>query len=275
VDDLARRVPDLRRNELNMLAHIGALNSIGGYFGEAQRLHKLEEKLKKDLALEEVTPATKAGVLLMEPNAGLNGLLHPNIRNIGRDERKRIDGHKAMLFLKSKLHRRDALWQVERAAWVEGPLLAAIPDPDSHSPLAQMTSEERLIADYHGTGLTVGPHPMQYRREEMNRMHVVRAIDLHCVNHGKFVRIAGCVIARQRPGTANGFIFLSLEDETGISNAIITPDLYDQNRLLIIHERFLLIEGILQNVENVISVKAMGVSKLEITEAATRSHDFH
>jgi error-prone DNA polymerase len=275
VNDLARRVPDLRRNELNMLAHIGALNSIGGHFGEDQRLHKLEEKLKKNLALEEVTPAAKADVLLIEPNAGLNGQLHPNIRNIGRAERKRIDGPKAMLFLKSKLHRRDALWQVERAAWVEGPLLAAIPDPDSHSPLAQMTSEERLIADYHGTGLTVGPHPMQYRREEMNRMHVVRAIDLHCVNHGKFVRIAGCVIARQRPGTANGFIFLSLEDETGISNAIITPDLYDQNRLLVIHERFLLIEGILQNVENVISVKAMRVSKLEITEAATRSHDFH
>ena len=106
-------------------------------------------------------------------------------------------------------------------------------------------------------------------------MRVIRATDLQGMRHGQLVRIAGCVIARQRPGTANGFIFLSLEDETGISNAIITPDLYDQNRLLVIHERFLLIEGILQNVENVISVKAMRVAKLEITEAATRSHDFH
>jgi len=174
-----------------------------------------------------------------------------------------------------KLQRRDALWQVERAAWVEGPLLAEIAEADSPSPLARMNLEERLIADYHGTGLTVGPHPMLYRRDEMNRMKVVRAIDLHRLKHGQFTRIAGCVIARQRPGTANGFIFLSLEDETGISNAIITPDLYDQNRLLVIHERFLLIEGILQNVENVISVKAVRVSRLEITEAATRSHDFH
>jgi DNA polymerase III alpha subunit len=174
-----------------------------------------------------------------------------------------------------KLHRRDALWQVERAAWVEGPLLAEIAEADSPSPLARMNLEERLIADYHGTGLTVGPHPMLYRRDQMNRMKVVRAIDLHRLKHGQFTRIAGCVIARQRPGTANGFIFLSLEDETGISNAIITPDLYDQNRLLVIHERFLLIEGILQNVENVISVKAVRVSRLEITEAATRSHDFH
>lgn len=106
-------------------------------------------------------------------------------------------------------------------------------------------------------------------------MRVIRATDLQGMQHGQQVRIAGCVIARQRPGTANGFIFLSLEDETGISNAIITPDLYDQNRLLVIHERFLLIEGILQNVENVISVKAMRVAKLEITAAATRSHDFH
>ena len=138
-----------------------------------------------------------------------------------------------------------------------------------------MTSEERLIADYRGMGLTVGPHPMLYRREEMNRMRVVRAIDLCRLKHGQFTRIAGCVIARQRPGTANGFIFLSLEDETGISNAIIMPDLYDQNRLLVIHERFLLIEGILQNVENVISVKALRVSRLQITEAETRSHDFH
>ena len=249
VDDLVRRMPEFRRNELTMLAHIGALNSIGGHFSEAKRLHKLEENSKKALALEEVNSAAKAAP--SPKSAEANHL--PN----------------------QKLHRRDALWQVERAAWVEGPLLAAIAESDSPSPLAQMNSEERLIADYHGTGLTVGPHPLLYRREEMTRMHVIRAIDLHGVNHGKFVRIAGCVIARQRPGTANGFIFLSLEDETGISNAIITPDLYDQNRLLVIHERFLLIEGILQNVENVISVKAMRLSKLEITEAATRSHDFH
>jgi error-prone DNA polymerase len=116
---------------------------------------------------------------------------------------------------------------------------------------------------------------MVYRREELNRMKVVRAIDLPYLRHGQWTRIAGCVISRQRPGTANGFIFLSLEDETGISNAIITPDLYDQNRLLVIHERFLLIEGILQNVENVISIKAHHVSRLEVTAAETRSHDFH
>jgi error-prone DNA polymerase len=92
--------------------------------------------------------------------------------------------------------------------------------------------------------------------------------------NGIQVRIAGNVIARQRPGTAKGFIFLSLEDETGISNAIITPDLYEHNRFTI-QEHFLLIEGTLQNLENVISVKASKVMPLPISAARTPSHDFH
>jgi error-prone DNA polymerase len=89
------------------------------------------------------------------------------------------------------------------------------------------------------------------------------------------VKTAGCVIARQRPGTAHGFVFLSLEDETGIANAIVTPDLFEKNRLLLVSERFLLVEGILQNVDNVVSVKADRVLPLAVTEAQTTSHDFH
>ena len=93
--------------------------------------------------------------------------------------------------------------------------------------------------------------------------------------NGKRVKTAGCVIARQRPGTAHGFVFLSLEDETGIANAIVTPDLFEQNRMVLVSERFLLVEGILQNIDNVVSVKADRVSALNITQAATSSHDFH
>jgi len=174
-----------------------------------------------------------------------------------------------------RLHRRDALWHVERLSRPAGPLFERSTISDFESPLATMTAEERLLADFDGTGLTVGPHPMQYRRSEMESMRVIPASELHRVPDGKFVRIAGCVIVRQRPGTASGFIFLSLEDETGISNAIIAPDLYDQNRLLIIHERFLLIEGILQNQDNVPSVKAARVFPLTITQAPIESHDFH
>ncbi len=92
---------------------------------------------------------------------------------------------------------------------------------------------------------------------------------------GRFTRIAGCVIARQRPGTAKGFLFLSLEDETGIANAIVTPDVYERNRTLLTSGKFLMIEGPLQNQDNVISVKARRVHSLSVTAAETESHDFH
>ena len=179
--------------------------------------------------------------------------------------------------LKSKipLHRRDALWQVERAVRPSGPLLESHPEPDSPSPLQPMNHEERLVADFHGTGLTVGPHPMAYRRAWLNAMGIRRAIELRDIPNGKRLRIGGCVITRQRPGTAKGFVFISLEDETGVANAIITPDLFHQNRLLLASERFLAIEGILQNQDNVISVKAERVQPLFVTKAETVSHDFH
>lgn len=138
-----------------------------------------------------------------------------------------------------------------------------------------MNFEERLVADFHGTGLTVGPHPMAYRRDWLNAMGIRRAIELRDIPNGKRLRIGGCVITRQRPGTAKGFVFLSLEDETGVANAIVTPDLFHQNRLLLTSERFLAIEGILQNQDNVISVKAERVQPLFVTKAETNSHDFH
>src|SRR5205085_7910033 len=108
-------------------------------------------------------------------------------------------------------HRRDALWQVEKSGRLVGPLLRDIPEPDAPSPLARMTDEERLVADFRGTGLTAGPHPMAYHRQHMIERGVFRAIDLPRFRSGKKLKVAGCVIARQRPGTAKGFVFLSLE----------------------------------------------------------------
>ena len=175
----------------------------------------------------------------------------------------------------TELHRRDALWQVERAVRRAGPLLDSLPEPDSGSPLEPMNAEERLVADFRGTGMTVGPHPMAYHRDRLTRMGVHKASELSRVPNGKRLRIGGCVIARQRPGTAKGFVFLSLEDETGVANAIIHPQLFQKNRLLLSSEQFLMIEGILQNQDHVISVKADRVSSLSITRAPTLSHDFH
>ena len=148
------------------------------------------------------------------------------------------------------------------------------PTTTTDSPLAPMTLEERLVADFRGTGMTVGPHPMAYHRAEMKRQGVRPAIELAGLPDGSHVRVAGSVIARQRPGTAKGFVFLSLEDETGIANAIVTPQLFEREHLVLVREPYLIIEGQLQNLDNTISVKAQQVRALSITRAETASHDF-
>jgi error-prone DNA polymerase len=175
-------------------------------------------------------------------------------------------------------HRRDALWQVERAGKLEGPLfqrnVASLQDDSEGKPLLQMNIEERLIADYAGTGLTVGKHPMHYRRAALQQQHVLSAKELHEQKDGNYVRTAGCIIARQRPGTAKGFIFLSMEDETGIANVIVTPDLYERERLVVTRSKFLIVEGPLQNQDGVIHVKATRLMAFSDGALALRSHDF-
>jgi len=203
IDDLVRRVPELRKDEMTKLAEVGALNSL------------------------------------------------------------------------EAAHRRDALWQTARAAQPVGPLLDTLPEAERVSPLVRMSVQERMNADFSGTGLTLGRHPMAYRREEMNTLGVTPARHLRPMRNGSAVRVAGCVIVRQRPGTAKGFVFLSMEDETGVLNAIVTPDLYDRYRFVLVHEPFLLIDGTLQNLDNVISVKAGRVEALPAVVMAALSHDFH
>jgi error-prone DNA polymerase len=177
-----------------------------------------------------------------------------------------------------KHHRRTALWRAERAGQLVGPLFENVADAyedDRSAPLALMNTEERLVADFKGTGMTIGPHPMSCHRTGLNRMGIIRAADLHTMRDGVYARIAGCVIARQRPGTASGFVFLSLEDESGISNAIIHPDLYESHKVVVTTGKFLLVEGTLQNQDGVVSVKASGVRNLALSAVDVRSHDFH
>ena len=133
---------------------------------------------------------------------------------------------------------------------------------------------ERMTADYAGTSLTIGPHPMAMRRTELAMCGVQRATDLPQGRTGHRVRTAGMVITRQRPGTAKGFVFLTLEDETGIANIIVRPDLFAAERTTLVSVPFLLVEGILQNIDGVTSVKAERVEPLAGLPAAD-SHDFH
>ncbi len=204
IDDLARRVPELPRENMERLASIGALNSIG---------------------------------------AG---------------------------------HRRDALWQASWASRRTNSLLEQVPETAREAPLEQMNLEERLVADCTGIGMTIGKHPMAYRRAEMDLLHVIPAAGLSAIAHGRTVRVAGNVIVRQRPGTAKGVTFLSLEDETGISNVVLMPDLFEEQRVEVLSNPWVMVEGQIQNVDSVIHVLAKRVFPLSNPLALKlRSHDFH
>ena len=187
-------------------------------------------------------------------------------------------------------HRRAAMWNVEEMRhddllaknFVEALSGASACLSDSvfdtnaatRSPLAPMTLPERVKADYETMNLTTGPHPMKLLRESLP--NIWRAIDLVRARHGSTIQIAGNVICRQRPGTAKGFVFISLEDETGVSNAIVEPDLFEHFRLVITEEAFLLIEGEVQNSDNVVLIKAREIRPLLHQQlVGSESHDFH
>src|SRR5207245_1476505 len=184
-------------------------------------------------------------------------------------------------------HRRAAMWKVEET--IHDDLVRdARSEPDWHctgvglavengdaaaSPLLPMTMPERVRADYETMNLTAGPHPMKLLRERLP--NIWRAADLAHAKHGATVQIAGNVICRQQPGTAKGFVFVSLEDETGVSNAIVDPDLFERFRLLITEEDFLVIEGEVQNSDNVVLIKTREIRPLAHDQlVGSESHDF-
>jgi error-prone DNA polymerase len=175
----------------------------------------------------------------------------------------------------TQLHRRDALWQVEKSGKKVGRLLEGIVDQDFASPLAQMNTDERLVSDYHGTGLTTGPHPMFYRREEMRSMNILSAGELRAIKHGKKATVAGAVITRQRPGTASGLIFLTLEDETGNANVIVMPHIYEKYRRAVLEPRFIRVTGMVQNQDGIVHLKAEHVEALKVSAVQVAAHDFH
>jgi len=166
--------------------------------------------------------------------------------------------------------RRTNLWTA--AVPHPGPLF--MDPPREPSPLSEMTDIERLAADYAGASVTIGRHPMTLRRAALQRRGVLSARDLGSVEDGTRIQVAGSVIVRQRPGTAKGFVFLSLEDETGISNVIVTPPIFARHRLALVSEPYLLVDGIAQRQDGVVSVRAIRVEGLPALGHHVPSHDF-
>ncbi|WP_047489105.1 error-prone DNA polymerase [Terriglobus sp. TAA 43] len=180
-------------------------------------------------------------------------------------------------------HRRDALWQIERAGKLEGPLLMQhsrwLHEEDAESPLLPMTGEERLVADYAVSSVTTGPHPMWFRRQELQRKGYLRAVDLAQQRNGAYVRTAGLAIAKQRPGTASGVVFLSVADETGVFNVFVSPEFFERNRQVVTRAKFIAIEGPLQKEGPIIHVMASSFKELSLDSNVgnlqVTSHDFH
>ena len=232
--------------------------------------------LRKETALEIVEQRNARPLASIED-------LKQRVPQIQKDEFRALASVGALNFISGKalVHRRAALWQVESASRPCGPLFKAqqkVADAERSSfssPLEPMNREERITADFRGTALTLGPHPLAQHRSRLDRQGVVPSSKLASLPDGTFVSVAGAVIARQRPGTAKGFVFLSLEDETGIANIIIAPPLFEKEHTTVVRRSFLIVRGTLQNQDGVISVKAGRVEPFVFLQTKMSSHDFH
>ena len=243
VEDLIART-GLRRDELATLAEIGALNSFG--YDRRTALWQIERAVREPGELFNETTRLRHGY---EPAE--------NRRSNTAGERRRGGSRRETRSQSATKGRgpRDARESTKKTALV------------ARSPLLPMTPDERVVADYAGTGLTIGPHPVAFRRQELALRGVLRAIDLPRGRNGRRVRVAGTVITRQRPGTAKGFVFLTLEDETGVANIIVRPDVFAADRVTILERPFLLVEGVLQLQDGVTSVKAERFHEFAFGEA--------
>ncbi len=170
--------------------------------------------------------------------------------------------------------RRQALWEVRAALTAGGPL--APPPRGQASPLPELSALQRTLADYASTGLTVGPHLVAALRAELDELGVTPSGAVSAARNGRWIKIAGQVIVRQRPGTAKGMVFVTVEDETGFANAVIDPETFQAHRTLLLTSPLLLIEGPLQNVDGVATVKGRAFHALEgPSEELPPSRDFH
>jgi len=237
LDELIART-GLRRDEVVTLADLGALNAFG--YDRRSALWQAERAVRPsgELFAEQLTAenADHAEIFFEEENSA------------------------------SSAFKRD----LETAAEAPSPQPLA---PDC--PLKPMTEIERLVADYGGMGLSAGRHPMALKRDELAMRGILRARDLTSARQGRRVRVAGMVITRQRPGTAKGFVFLTLEDETGIANIIVRPDLFARDRLVIVGEPFLIVDGVLQNQDGVTSIRAEQVHGMKGVDIDFDAHDFY
>jgi error-prone DNA polymerase len=173
-------------------------------------------------------------------------------------------------------HRRQAVWAVTGVE-PRPPLLDDAPILDITPPLPAPSEGQDLVADYTSLGLTLGRHPVALLRSQLDRLRMVTAAQLKQMPHGKLTRAAGIVIGRQRPDTASGVIFVTLEDETGMINVVVWRDVADKQRRALLGSQLLAVHGVLErqgDVVHLIAGKLADHSRL-LGQLVTRSRDFH
>ena len=173
------------------------------------------------------------------------------------------------------MRRREALWQVSALETEGRGLLARLPHPTDASPLPKMNALERTTADLKNVGMTTGPHPFAHLRPALRARGILPAAVLPQQLDGRQVSVAGMVITRQRPRTAKGMCFLTLEDETGLCNIVITPDLFEQNRPVVVGASGLVVAGRLECKDGVTNLRARSFERLEGDTPEIPSRDFH
>ena len=201
-------------------------------------------------------------------------------RDTGLPKRALILLADADAFRSLGLDRREALWTVRRLPDdVPLPLFEAAvarEQPDENTePLPLMPLPEQVVADYQTIRLSLKGHPMQFLRPMFSREGVIPCCEVNHANDKRRVRCAGVVLVRQRPGSAKGVVFMTLEDETGIANIIVRPDLFARDRLVVIEEPFLVIDGVLQNQDDVTAVRAEVIRGLKGIAVEFDAHDFY
>ena len=266
LDDLVART-GLRRDELVTLADIGALNAFG--YDRRSALWQAERAIRPGGELFDVAEgkATAENAETAEIFFGKEFSAISALSAVASP----VDGVTASPQpLASSLQ--------PPAPSLQPPVPSPLGDSEGSCPLKPMTEAERLVADYGGMGLSTGRHPMALKRDELAMRGILRACDLRTARQGRRVRVAGMVITRQRPGTAKGFVFLTLEDETGIANIIVRPDLFARDRLVIIEEPFLIVDGVLQSQDGVTSIRAEEITGLHSgpgSDVDFDAHDFY
>ena len=184
---------------------------------------------------------------------------------------------KAGAFGSLGLNRRGALWHALAQDQRELPLFDGLEgDEPSDIGLPPLSAAEEVLADYRTTGLSLSAHPLEFLRPGLDNLRVVPAVQLATLPQGGPVRVAGIVLVRQRPGTAKGITFVTLEDETGVANLIIRPDVWQRFRQAALGATVLLAHGRLERHGQVIHVLVSRLENLSdrLKELARQSRDF-